>query len=326
MLQTNYIVIIPAYNEESTILDCLDHVVHASRATNGYSLEKIIVCINGCTDETKKLVKSWTGAPLDVIESPAGYVNAMNRLFRYAKKYHPDSIMIKTDADGKVDSSAFSQLFTQLELHSDLIVIGGHPTPLPSGSKNPYRRLMSNLLSVRSRTPEAEITVADTTKFHPYASTDPIHILKGREKKLKVYFHGRLWCARTAQSIPLLPQGVIGDDVYLPGWLLNHYGPRSMRVDYRAHVRFHPNDSLVRHWKVYRRIHEDRKLVYTIKGFEEYAEACPLKLDWKYILKTCPIHEIIYFMLYAVLVYIEKLTYRLSPYRAVYWQYRKKEV
>lgn len=324
--QCQYIVIIPAYNEESTILDCLDYILAASLTTSCYSLEKIIICINGCTDRTAELAKSWTGAPIEVIESQPGYINAMNRLFGYAKKHFPDHIMVKTDADGRVDLEAFSYLFEQLRLHPEIIVAGGHPAPLKSQHSNPYRRFISKALSVRSRTPEAEITIADTAKFHPYVNSDPILELKGREEKLKIYFHGRLWCARTAQSIPLLPQGVIGDDVYIPGWLLRYHGVGSMRLDYRAKVWFRPNDSLTRHWKVYRRIYEDRRAVYSIKDFNEYAEACPLQLDWKYILRSCPINEILYFLVYAIIVRIEKASYRFSAYNETYWQYSKKEV
>lgn len=326
MTNTKYIVIIPAYNEESTILECLNHILDASHTTEGYTLEKIIVCINGCTDNTELVTRSWSGAPIEIIKSKPGYINAMNRLFRYAKKYYPNSMMVKTDADGVVDKDAFLFLFEQFEKHPDIIVVGGHPSPISSSSQHAYRRFMSKLLSVRSRTPEAEITITNTAKLHPYATADPILELKGREEKLKVYFHGRLWCARTPQSIPLLPQGIIGDDVYLPGWLLKEHGPNSMRLDYRARVWFHPNDSLLRHWKVYRRIHEDRHIVYSIDGFEEYADACPLKLDWKYIINTCPLNEAIYFIIYAAVVAVEKFSYKFAPYDTTYWQYSKKEV
>lgn len=325
MLSTKYIVIIPAYNEESTIVDCLDHVLEASRRTPGFSLEKIIVCVNGCTDKTEELARNWNKGPIKVIESAPGYIKAVNRLMRYAKKHYPDKLMIKTDADGMVDPNAFSILFDQLAKHQNLIIVGGHPMPVKSSSKNPYRQLMSRILSVRSRTPEAEITTTDTAKFHPYAAIDPIPELNGRETKLKIYFHGRLWVARTPRSIPTLPSEVIGDDVYLPGWLLENHGPSSMRLDYRAKVSFYPNDSLVRHWKVYRRIYEDRNIVYSLKGFGEYARACPLKLDWSYILRTSPPNEKLYFILYTLIVSVEKLSYRFSAYNSSYWQYNKKE-
>ena len=326
MISTKYIVIIPAYNEESTILACLDHVLEASKNTPKYHLEKIIVCINGCTDKTKELVQSWKHGPIEVITSAPGYIKAMNRLMKHAKKYYPNRIMVKTDGDGMVNRDAFSVLFSQLEKHPKIIIAGGHPVPVESTDQSLYRRYMSKVLSVRSRTPEAEITIMDTSKLHPYAWKDPIPELKGREEKLKIYFHGRLWCARSTTSIPVLPSSVIGDDVYLPGWLLSTYGPESMRLDYRAKVRFHPNDSLVRHWKVYRRIYEDRNIVYDFKGFDEYAAACPLKLDWQYIAKECSFKEKVYFMIYSLIVTVEKLSYRFSSYDASYWKYNKKEV
>lgn len=325
MFCTKYIVIIPAYNEESTILDSLSHVLKASQQTKGYSLEKIIVCINGCTDRTAEIVHNWDGYPVEIIESKRGYVNAMNLLFRYAQKNYPDLMMIKTDADARVDPKAFSVLFEQLKMHPKIIVAGGHPTPIASTSINPYRRLLSKVLSVRSRNPEAEITISNSTRFHPYAKIDPIPELHGREALLKIYFHGRLWCARSSSHIPLLPPELIGEDVYIPGWLLQKYGPESIRLDYRAKVLFHPNDSLVRYWKVYRRVFEDRKIVYSMQGFDFYAKACPLKLDWNYIKQYCSLQERINFVLYAALAKIVYASYHYTVYNASYWQYGKKE-
>jgi glycosyltransferase involved in cell wall biosynthesis len=325
MLKTKYIVIIPSYNEQSTITGCLDSILDAATATQGYKLEKIIICVNGCSDQTKQLAQSWKRAPVEVIESAPGYINAMNHLLQYAKKIFPKHILVKTDADSRVDEQAFSILFNQLERHSEIIIVGGHPIPITSLNKNFYRKFMSRLLSVRSRTPEAEVTVKDTTKFHPYAQSDPIPTLNGREEKLKIYFHGRLWSSRSSESLPQLPKDVIGDDVYLPGWLLSRYGPESMRLDYRAKVMFHPNDSLTRHWKVYKRIYEDRKIVYETAQFSEYAKACPLRLDWRYILKHNSLSEVIYFTLYAAIVSVEKISYKYTPYSAKYWKYNEKE-
>lgn len=322
----NYVVIIPAYNEESTIVDSLDAIVAAAKHAPGHHLEKIIVCLNGCTDATEEIVNNWSNGPLKIIRSRPGYINAMNCLLRYARTYHSDDAMIKTDADSKVDLRAFSVLLTQLQSHPDLIVVGGHPAPIKTKNPMSYRGVMGKIMSIRSRRPEAEITTTDTSRFHPYAIIDPIPELRGREKKLKVYFHGRLWCARTSSSIPVLPADVIGDDVYLPGWLLSQYGPSSIRLDYRAKVHFHPNDSLIRHWKVYRRIHEDRNIVYHIKDFDEYAKACPLKLDWAYIFQHCSLDERLCFLAYAIIVSIEKLSYRFTSYSPAYWQYSKKEL
>jgi len=322
----SYVVIIPAYNEEATIISCLDHIYAASLKAESYILVKIVVCINGCSDKTEQLVSTWNKAPLDVIHSKSGYLPAMNQLFKVAAKKYSDSMLVKTDGDGEVDPESFNVLFNQLEKHKKLIVVGGHPVPKASNSSNLYRKLIARIVSVRSRTPEAEITYADTTSYHKYASSDPIPELNGREEKLKVYFHGRLWCARSSTILPLLPLDVIGDDVYLPGWLFHHYGKESIRLDYRAKVSFMPNDSLSRHWKVYRRVFEDRSIVYSIPEFDEYVKSCPLKLDWGYILLRCSAKETMYFAAYSLIVAGEKLSYKWVKYQPNYWQYEKKEV
>lgn len=321
----SYVVVIPAYNEQSSIIDCLDHIYKASMETDNYRLKKIIICINGCTDDTELLIRGWSRLPIAIIRSKPGYVNAINKLFSFTRTNYPNDILIKTDADSQIAPNSLKILFNQLELHEDLLVVGAHPVPLKSTRKNPYRRLLSSIMSVRSRNPEAEVTITDTTKFHHYAAIDPIPELKGREEKMKIYFHGRTWCARRSKILPLLPSSVIGDDIYLAGWLIKNYGLRAMRLDYRAKVYYRPNDSLIRHWKVYRRIYEDRNIVFNIRGFEAHTEACPLKLDWGYIFTSCPFKEILYFIAYSALVNFEKVTYMLFKYNPAYWKYEKKE-
>ncbi len=321
----SYTVIIPAYNEESTIIACLDRIFDAAKAAVGYKLSEVVVCINGCTDNTETVVKQWSKLPVKIIHSEPGYIPAMNTLFEYTRKNHPDSLFIKTDADGQVDANSFTVLFDQLARHDELVIVGGHPIPLKTASKNPYRILLAKTLSIRSRSPQTEITVENTARYHPYSTSDPISELDGREDKMKVYFHGRLWCARSISILPNLPPSVIGDDVFLPGWLLREFGPKSLRLHYGAKVYFHPNYSLRRHWKVYRRIFEDRKIVYSLPGFESYALACPLRLDWSYIFTHCKPHEIPYFLLYATIVWVEKISYVRTRYSLTYWQYESKE-
>jgi glycosyltransferase involved in cell wall biosynthesis len=320
-----YVVVIPAYNEQSSIVHCLDSIYAASQTMTDHALKKIVVCINGCTDNTETLARNWNKANVSIIYSKPGYVHAINTLFSFAKQNYPELLMVKTDADGYIAKNSLKILFEQLETHSELTIAGGMPIPVQTAGSNPYRRLMSKVFSVRSRSPKAEIAVNDVSDYHHYTAVDPIAGFGKREEKLKIYFHGRLWCARTASILPLLPECVIGDDVYLPGWLIKTHGKKSMRLDYRAEVYYHPNDSLQRHWKVYRRIHEDREIVYGISGFEEYAQACPLKLDWKYIVRSCPPNEILYFLLYHGIVTIENLSYRWVRYNPSHWQYDRKE-
>jgi glycosyltransferase involved in cell wall biosynthesis len=321
----SYVVAIPAYNEEATILQTLNSVYTASLNTTA-KLDRIIVCVNGCTDKTEKLVRAWDKAPLDVIESKPGLVNAMNRLIRHARKHYANSAFIKVDGDANIDADAFKYIFAQLDKHPNLMVSGGHPYPVINQSLPAWRRFVSKVTSVRGRVPLAEVAVNDVTKYHQYTDSDPLPGIGERENRLKIYFHGRLWCMRTSSIVPLLPKDVIGEDVFLPGWVFQNFGTASVRIDYRAKTYFHPNDSLTRHWKVYRRIFEDRHRVYTNFGFDDYAANCPLKLDWKYILTRGPKREIIYFVCYTLLSNIERYTFQKVAYRDSYWQYKEKEV
>lgn len=320
----SYIVTIPAYNEESTILQALDSVYEASLTTRA-RLSTIVVCINGCTDTTEQLVRSWNKAPLVVISSEPGLVPAMNSLISYAHRYHGNDAFIKIDGDGLIDPKAFQYVLDQLDTHPELMFTGGHPYPITNKSLPIWRRFVGKVTSVRGRVHQAEVAVREVSKYHTHAATDPLPLIGKREEKLKIYFHGRLWCMRKSGELPLLPDNAIGEDVYLPGWALKTYGTASIRVDYRAKVYFRPNDSLVRHWKVYRRVHEDRHRIYTTFDFGEYAVNCPLKLDWNYIFTQAPKKELVYFLLYGLLVKIEQVTFKMTVYRDSYWHYQEKE-
>lgn len=322
---TSYIIAIPAYNEADSIVATLESIYAASLHTP-QTLEKIIVCVNGCTDTTEEKVKQWNKLPITILHSRPGLVPAMNRLIQYARRHHNSAAFIKTDADSILGSSSLTPLFAQLDRHPALQIVGGHPTPHIPQKWNMYERFIAKILSVRGRVPLSEISVMPTRAYHSYATVDPLPNIEDREYRLKIYFHGRLWCMREAGLLPFLPAGVIGEDVYLPGWLFANYGKDSVRMDYRSKVYFKPNKSLRRHWMVYRRIYEDRRRVYAISEFEEYAQHCPLKLDWKFILTRAPKREVVYFLLYTAIVWAENVSFRMVSYKSHYWQYKRKEI
>ena len=162
---SSFVVVVPAYNEESTIIDALDSIVAASKETS-VKLEQIIVCVNGCTDATESLVQAWKGGPLTVIRSKRGMVPAMNRLISYARKFYGKAALIKTDGDTTVSPKAFYYLFEQLRLHPELMVAGGHPMPITTGL-SPLRRITARVTSIRSHYPLAEVAVKDAAIYLP---------------------------------------------------------------------------------------------------------------------------------------------------------------
>jgi glycosyltransferase involved in cell wall biosynthesis len=184
---SSYVVGIPAYNEASTILKTLDSVLEASRHTEA-TLRRIIICINGCTDSTEELVRGWDKAPLTIISSEHGLIHAMNAIIDYATRHYGDDTFIKSDGDSIVDPMALKYLFAQLDEHPELLIAGGHPTPVISNTLSLRQKFISKVTSVRGRNPYAEIAVKNVERYHPYADGSPIPGLNAREKKLKIYF------------------------------------------------------------------------------------------------------------------------------------------
>ena len=320
----DYIIILPAYNEQNSISQALDAISAADSQTHA-KLAKVIVCINGCTDKTEEIVKSHTRLPILIIRSTPGYLPAMNKLLRYARKHYPDHTLVKTDADSTIDPRSLSVMFEQLDRHPEIMLVGSHPLPRSSKDIPWYQKLSGRMLSIRNRYPLSEMAVHDVTAFHTYTDTDPQPGIGQDEKHTKIYFHGRLWCAVTSKSIPLLHNKVIGDDVYIGQLLHKDHGYKSVRIAYGANCYFRPYCSIARHWKVYKRIHEDKERVRSLPGFEYLYELERTKLNWRYILTGVPLYDVPLFFVYSWLRAIEEYSYGRTAYKKSYWQYAEKE-
>lgn len=108
-------VIIPAYNEEALIHQCL-----SALRNQDYTGElEIVVVDNHCTDRTAEVALSW-GARV-VYEPNKGYIFALKRGAEEAT----GDILIYTDADTMVPSNWVSTLVAALEEHPDAAAVGG---------------------------------------------------------------------------------------------------------------------------------------------------------------------------------------------------------
>jgi len=320
----SYTVIMPAYNEESSIKAALDSISEADKHTS-YTLDAIIVCINGCTDATESIVRNWDTLPVVIIYSKPGYLSAMNKLLAYTRKHHGSSPMLKLDADSVVEPHCIQRLLSELDAHPELKLAGGHPLPSKLSNHPLHQRLLGRILSLRSIYPLAERAVHDVEEYHPFALADPQAGIGNIETKLKIYFHGRVWCARQPSMIPLLHSTVLGDDVFLNDWLYTKYGPTALRVIYGANVYFKPNYSLVRHWKVYKRIYEDKERVRILPSYEILHQMRKTHLGWSYIVTRVPFYDAILFSIYGVIRFIEEKSFAHTVYKLSYWQYEEKE-
>lgn len=321
----SYIVIMPAYNEESSIEAALDSIYEADKQTH-YTLTAVIVCVNGCTDATEAIARKWNKLPVTILHSAPGYLPAMNKLLAYARKHYGTTPMLKLDADSIVESHCIQRLLSELDKHPQLKLAGGHPLPSPLTGHPLHQRLLGRILSLRSIYPFAERAVHDVKQYHPYALTDPQPGIGDLEMKLKIYFHGRVWCIRQPSMIPLLHSSVLGDDVFLNDWLYTKYGPTALRVVYEANVYFIPNYNLVRHWKVYKRIYEDKERVRILPSYELLHQMRKTHLGWFYIVTRVPYYDTILFGIYGLIRYIEEKSFARTAYKLSYWQYEEKEI
>ena len=122
-------VIVPAHNEASVIIDCLNSI------TNQTGVDHIIVPCNGCTDNTVELVKQNfpTVVCLD-IEKPSK-TNALNIAEAHAKKLGVSYPIFYIDADTKLSENAVEHISNAMQ--------GSHihlsaPTPIIDTSESSW--------------------------------------------------------------------------------------------------------------------------------------------------------------------------------------------
>ncbi|MGH1566609.1 MAG: glycosyltransferase family 2 protein [Nitrosopumilus sp.] len=108
------LVCIPAYNEESYIQDVIEKSLSY--------VDKVIVCDDGSTDDTKNVAKQ-AGAVVLSHKKNQGYGAAISTLFDYARKENAQ-IMVTIDGDSQHDPNQIPLLIDTLTTHNVDVVIG----------------------------------------------------------------------------------------------------------------------------------------------------------------------------------------------------------
>ncbi len=126
-------VIVPAYNEERSIGQCLDSLTHQT-FEGAY---RIIVIDNNSTDHTREIVKSFPQVILKK-ENKKGYVYAVKS---GVEKYSIAPIVAQTDADTIVDRKWLEEISSAFKDDPSLIACGG---PFYFHDGNPIFRTIVN--------------------------------------------------------------------------------------------------------------------------------------------------------------------------------------
>jgi uncharacterized repeat protein (TIGR01451 family) len=110
-------VIVPAYNEEAHMASCLEAI---QRQDYGGDVE-VIVVNDGSTDRTAEIASKY---PINLIdlETNVGKANALNAGIERSK----GDILVFSDSDSELDSSAVRLLVNSLEEHPDAGAVAGN--------------------------------------------------------------------------------------------------------------------------------------------------------------------------------------------------------
>lgn len=313
MNKYNVLLGIPARNEEKTLPLCISSLNKAVNVTSLIKKCRTIICVNGCTDKTQEIAESlvlkYPVLKIQVIKSKEGMFEAEKKIVKMAKE---NEIIIFLDADTQVDQKALSLILNQFKKHKELMVVGGHPIPLPDTNINLLGKLLVKILNFRAYYPQAQISVHDVKKYHPLANIDPqIMINPEQEKRSKIFFHGRFFATRGKFLWKqALKEDRIGEDTFLTQYILNNFPPGAIRVIYDANCFFEPIKSLGHHWRTYKRIFIDLKqLEKDHPEWQSTIELTKTKIDLSFVL-SLPIKEKLCGILYFLLNETEQFLYK----------------
>lgn len=324
-MRHDFAVIIPAYNEEKTIGGCIEAVFKAASEAlrSGYILNAVHICINGCTDNTVSIVEAAAkkNPKINIIKlEKKGYRHALNALITTVNQNDQGKI-IKIDADCRPMPDAFTIMLRQLDADSQLAIVGGHPLPMMPNSR--WKRVLTHVFHCRAMFPMSEVSVQPVEHLHDFHELYFDEIFHEWEKRSKIYFHGRIWCARSCANL-LLPEQAIGDDTWICAGQYTASRTTVIRVRYDAICEFAPYYSFTHHWKAYLRVSSDLKCMLRCNEFAHYVHLSRTKFDWRYILSLSFYWRMI-FILYAALNFIEQLSYRFVQYSDAHWTYSSKK-
>ena len=101
---------VPTYNEQDSILGCLDSCLRQTRLP-----DEIIVVASGCTDKTVQRVKEYQIAHprirLIIEEERKGKISAINKILKNAK----GNLIVHTDGDVVLRDNSIEKLTTYLK-------------------------------------------------------------------------------------------------------------------------------------------------------------------------------------------------------------------
>ena len=151
--KTNTLVIVPAYNEQDSIVSVIEEI----KAT-GFPF---VVIDDGSIDETRVKAMS-VGARTISLPFNAGVGGSLKCGFQFAVK-HGYKAVIQCDADGQHPTSSFGELVQKANMSSSHLVIGNRFGSIKGNMSISKTRLIAMKLLERVFSIRAGVNIRDTT-------------------------------------------------------------------------------------------------------------------------------------------------------------------
>lgn len=264
---------VAARNEEKTITNNLASIIDAIKFTKRKNI-RLVVCLNGCTDRTPQLVKTFLnnfsqGISFNIIYSDEGLINAQRTI---VQKFSAD-VYVFSDADDIINVDSIELLLLELENDPKLIVAYAKTQPCINKENNSIFQKMGYLY--------------DSQKL----------------QTKRYYIHGRLFATRDwvfPQDIELVRRArqnrasrillkysrikslLSVDDIFLSSYIMNKYGLDAIRQVVRAYCFSWPAGSFTDWFRVYRRRNIEMEKMY--RWFPEFNYLKPYlnrRTDWR---------------------------------------------
>ena len=321
---------IPVYNEENNLENCIKSLWKDSSSLK-YNL-KTFICLNGCTDNSEEIAfnlqERYLKLNIEILKSKRGKLNAQEKIIKNINS--KEDYIIFLDSDIEIKKGCIKKLISELNKHKKIMIVGAFPIAKTYEGKNLWKKIISEILNIRSKHPSWEKSKYDVKEYHPYALFYPQHknTNKIHEIQSKIFFHGRMFALRSKLiwEKPSKKSGVVGDDTFLSDNTLYKYGNSSIRNRYDAIVYYKPFTSLIYHYRVYKRVYYDLKnLEEYFPKFKKIRKYSKLEINKNYLSKQNKKTKFLFYI-YSIIRKIEKFLFRYSLEKdpAKIWQYKSK--
>lgn len=300
-----------AHNEEKVIGKTLKYLKNSLDLLNLKEKPTILVCLNGCTDNTTQIVKKIKnnfGYPIRIIESKKGKLKAHEEI---TKKIKGNYFVLFMDADILVPPKTIKDLLNCIKKEKSLKIVSAYPYVIKPNNLRGFKKVLFSILNIKRIYPKIMISKNDVSEFHGKVEDKFL-------KKSRVYFHGRCFILKDKNiyKFPKKKSQIRGDDTYLSFYTLRKQPKNSIKVLYDSPVYSYPVFSVKEHLKVWYRIRKDLENIYLeYPDFIELGKKIKMIINWRYVLFELPLNYKFYAFGFYLLKKFESISYKLIKNR-----------